>query len=57
MDLLKGNRFKFSLDQEHIKDYLLEARKISEKILKRNVVNIKRAIQTIYEHLADVNEP
>ena len=50
MDILKGNRFRFSLDNGHYKDYLIESRKISEKILKRSVVNIERGLETIKEH-------
>jgi hypothetical protein len=57
MDILKGNKFRFSLDQDHVKEYLIEARKIAEKILKRSVVNIDRGVQTIIEHLTEVNEP
>jgi hypothetical protein len=57
MVLLKGNKFKFSLDNEHFEEYLIEARRIAEKILKRSVVNIDRGLQTIQEHLTKVNEP
>ena len=57
MDLLKGNRFRFSLDGENYKDYLLEARRISEKILKRSAVNVERAIETIIEHFNEVSDP
>lgn len=57
MELLKGNKFKFSLDHGHFKEYLIEARRISEKILKRSVVNIDRGLQTIKDHLLEVNEP
>jgi hypothetical protein len=57
MEILKGNRFKFSLDNEHFKDYMIKARKIAEKILKRNVVNIQRGLSTIQEHLNEVSEP
>ena len=57
MDLLKGNKFKFSLDHGHFNEYLIEARRIAEKILKRSVVNIDRGLQTIQEHLKEVNEP
>lgn len=57
MELLKGNRFKFSLDNGHFKEYLIESRRIAEKILKRSVVNIERGLQTIQEHLKEVNEP
>ena len=44
MVLLKGNKFKFSLDNEHFEEYLIEARRIAEKILKRSVVNIDRGM-------------
>ena len=54
---LKGNKFKFSLDNEHYQEYLIEARRIAEKILKRTVVNIERGLQTIQEHLTQVSEP
>lgn len=54
---LKGNKFKFSLDNEHYQEYLIEARRIAEKILKRTVVNIDRGLQTIQEHLTKVSEP
>lgn len=60
MDLLKGHRFRFSLgtsDGPQIKDYLIEARKISEKILRRSVVNLEKGLATIQDHLALVNEP
>jgi len=57
MDILKGNRFKFSLDHGHYKEYLIQARRIAEKILKRSVVNVERGVQTIKEHLKEVSEP
>jgi hypothetical protein len=57
MEVLKGNHFRFSLDNSHYKDYLIEARKISEKILKRSSVNIERGLKTIQDHLKEVNEP
>ena len=57
MEILKGNRFKFSLDNSHYKEYLIDARKIAEKILKRSVVNIERGLATIQEHLREANEP
>jgi hypothetical protein len=44
MEVLKGNRFRFSLENGNFKDYLIESRKISEKILKRSVVNIERGL-------------
>lgn len=44
MDLLKGHHFKFHLEREHVKDYLIEARRISEKIFKRTIVNIDRGL-------------
>ncbi len=40
MEVLKGSRFRFALNHQDFKDYLIEARKISEKILKRTTVNI-----------------
>jgi len=58
--LLKGHRFRFSLgtsDGPQVKDYLIEARKISEKILRRSVVNLEKGFATIQEHLVLVNEP
>ena len=57
MEILKGNRFRFSLDSEHEKDYLIEARRISEKILKRSSVDIEKGFATIEEHLTEVYEP
>lgn len=45
--LIKGHQFKFSLDGDHFQDYLIEARRISETILKRSIVHIERAAQTI----------
>lgn len=57
MDVLKGNHFRFSLDNGHFKDYLIESRKIAEKILKRSIVNIDRALQTIREHFNKVSDP
>jgi hypothetical protein len=57
MDVLKGNRFRFSLDNGHYKDYLIESRKIAEKILKRSTVNIDRGLQTIREHFKEVSDP
>jgi hypothetical protein len=57
MDVLKGNRFRFSLDNGHYKEYLIESRKIAEKILKRSVVNIERGLQTIQEHFVEVSDP
>lgn len=50
MEVLKGNRFKFSLDNGDFKEYMIESRKIAEKILKRSVVNIERGLKTILEH-------
>jgi translation initiation factor IF-1 len=47
MEILKGNRFRFSLDNGHYKEYLVESRKIAEKILKRSVVNIELGLKTI----------
>ena len=47
MEILKGNRFKFSLDNGNFKEYLIEARRIAEKILKRSVVNVHRGLATI----------
>ena len=40
MEVLKGHKFHFSLDSDHVKDSLIEARRISEKIFKRATVNI-----------------
>jgi hypothetical protein len=57
IELFKGCKFRFSLDADHVKEYLIIARKISEKILKRSEVQIDRGIATIKEHLNDVNEP
>lgn len=57
MDLFKGCKFTFSLDADHVKEYLIVARKISEKILKRTEVQIDRGIATIKEHLTEVYEP
>lgn len=57
MHLLKGNKFHFSLNKDHVNEYLIEARKIAEKILKRSVVNIERGISTIEEHITEVSEP
>jgi hypothetical protein len=57
MEVLKGNKFKFSLDHGNFKEYLVQSRKISELILKRSVVNIERGLATIEDHLEQVNEP
>ena len=57
MEILKGNRFKFSLDNGNFKEYLIEARRIAEKILKRSVVNVHRGLATIQEHLKEASEP
>eukprot|EP00347_Sterkiella_histriomuscorum_P006178 403353763 len=56
MNVLKGHRFKFSLDS-HFEQYSTESRKIAEKILKRSEVNLQRGIETIKQHLQDVQEP
>ena len=42
MEVLKGNKFRFSLENGDYKQYLTDSRKIAEKILKRSVVNIDR---------------
>jgi formylmethanofuran dehydrogenase subunit A len=57
MEVLKGNKFTFSLDGEHYSDYLIEARVIAEKILKRAHVKIERGLITIKDHLSKVSEP
>jgi len=57
MEVLKGNRFKFSLDHGNFKEYLVQSRKISELILKRSVVNIERGLATIEDHFDKVSEP
>jgi hypothetical protein len=38
---LKGNHFRFSLESSHFSGYLIDARVIAEKILKRTTVNIE----------------
>ena len=55
IEVLKGNRFKFTLD--NYEQYLVESRKIAEKILKRSEVNIQKGVQTIQEYLHEANEP
>ena len=55
IEVLKGHRFKFTLD--NYETYLIESRKIAEKILKRAEVNIEKGAETIKEHLHDVSEP
>jgi formylmethanofuran dehydrogenase subunit A len=44
MEVLKDHKFRFSLDGDHLKEYLSEARRIAEKILKRTHVNIERGL-------------
>jgi hypothetical protein len=59
-EAIKGNKFRFSLGSNgnhNYSDYLIEARKISEWILKRSSVNLERGLATIVKHLTDVNEP
>lgn len=55
MAVLKGHRFKFSLD--NFEQYSSESRKIAERILKRSEVNLDRGVETIKQHLEDVQEP
>lgn len=52
MAVLKGHRFKFSLD--NFEQYSSESRKIAERILKRSEVNLERGVETIKQHLEDV---
>jgi hypothetical protein len=57
MELFKGSKFRFSLDSDHVREYLIDARKIAEKILKRSEVKIERGLATIDEHFTKVSEP
>ena len=53
--ILKGHKFKFSLDG--YLEYMVDSRRIGEQILKRTVVDIDRAVQTLEAHLNEVQEP
>lgn len=54
MEAIKGHKFRFSLGSggnHSFSDYLIEARKISEHILKRTSVDLVKGLETIVEHL------
>ena len=55
IEVLKGHKFTFSLD--NMKQYVVDTRRIAEKILKRSKVNIENGSGMIESHLVEMHEP